>query len=310
MTLCRALVTAGWLGILAISYPIAVPAASPTIDFELLYRAAQLANQSYEGESEIIGQYPGVSAWVATPGDTQVQYVLIQNNERQVQVVAVRGTSNRVNWELDMDTRGVRDENTGILMHSGFRTAAEVIYNDVKPHLEPGYTTYLTGHSLGGAVAAILGTYLHDDRFDINGIYTFGQPKFTNEAGARAYADLPLLRVIYQNDTVTLLPDKTSNDGQEFAHTGAVINLFPGPYYAYGTAQQSLEVSQGAFGAVFSQVSVVDHEMRWYLRGLQDKLEGATEVSFSDRNSYIVRHRRGTPHGLEDPIETHYNFNN
>ena len=71
-------------------------------------------------------------------------------------------------------------------MHRGFRTAAEAIYGDVKPRLRPGYTTYLTGHSLGGAVAAILGTYLLDDEVKIGGILTFGQPKFTNRAGANA----------------------------------------------------------------------------------------------------------------------------
>ena len=285
-------------------------AKSPEFDFKLLYHAAQLANQAYNGKSEIIGKHPGRSAWVATPGSAEVQYILIRNDKRRVQAIAVRGSANHTNWDLDMDTRGVRDEKTGILMHRGFRIAAEAIYGDVKPRLKRGYTTYLTGHSLGGAVAAILGTYLLDDKFKLGGILTFGQPKFTNLAGAKAYEDLPLLRLIYQNDTVPLLPDRTKRSGQEFAHTGQVINLLSGPYYVYGTAEQGLQFSQGSFGKLFGQISVPDHSMKWYLKSLRDKLDGATEVSFKDRNKHIIRHRRGTG-GAErsKPVRRIYNFN-
>lgn len=290
--------------------PTAFAEKSKKFDFTLFYHAAQLANQAYDGKSEILGKHPGRSAWVATPGNAHVQYILLRNDKRRIQAIAVRGTANETNWDLDMDTRGVRDEKTGILMHRGFRTAAEAIYGDVKPRLKRGYTTYLTGHSLGGAVAAILGTYLLDDEFKLGGILTFGQPKFTNRAGAEAYRDLPLLRLIYQNDTVALLPDRTKKTGQEFVHTGEVINLLSGPYYIHGTAEQSLEFSGGSFGKLFGQISLPDHSMKWYLKSLRDKLDGATEVSFKDRNKYIIRHRRGTG-GAErsKPVKRIYNFN-
>jgi len=298
------------MAMVALSQSPAFAETSKKFDFTLLYHAAQLANQAYDGKSEIIGKHPGRSAWVATPGNARVQYILIRNDERRIQAIAVRGTANDTNWDLDMDTRGVKDKKTGILMHRGFRTAAEAIYGDVKPRLRPGYTTYLTGHSLGGAVAAILGTYLLDDEVKIGGILTFGQPKFTNRAGAEAYKDLPLLRLIYQNDTVALLPDRTKGRGQEFVHTGEVINLLSGPYYVYGTAEQSLEFSGGSFGKLFGQISLPDHSMKWYLKSLRDKLDGAKEVSFKDRNQYIIRHRRGTGGAQRSkPVKRTYNFN-
>jgi len=206
---------------------------TPKIDFKLIYQAALLSDQAYKGQSEIIGKYPGLSAWVATPGDTEVQYVLIINPKRKVQVIAVRGTANDVNWNLDMDTRGVRDQKAGILMHHGFRKAAEAIYHDVKPRLKRDYRTYLTGHSLGGAVAAILGTYMIDDGFRIAAIYTFGQPRFTNQAGAIAYRNLPLLRIVNQNDVVSAFPNESEGGKHVYAHTGAVINLLSGPYYVF-----------------------------------------------------------------------------
>ncbi len=288
-------------------HPMALAANAPEINFKLLYRAAQLANQAYDGKSEILGKYPGDAAWVATPGHDDVQYILLQNDKRKVQAIAVRGTANDTNWHVDMDTRAVEDQKAGILMHQGFRDAALAIYQSVKPRLKPGYTTYLTGHSLGGAVAAILGIYFTDDKIKVAGIYTFGQPKFTDVAGAEAYSKLPILRVIYQNDTVTLVPDSPAQGGQEYAHIGSAINLLSGPYYVYGTSQQALQFSQGSFAKLFGQISVTDHHINWYLENLRGKLNGVIEVSFQDRDKYIVRHHEGR--GTSEPTKYKNNFN-
>ena len=296
------------LGFAFISQPLASSAKSPNIDFDLLYRAAQIANLAYDGKSKILGELKGKSAWVATPGTTDVQYVIGYNHQRKIQAIAVRGTANDTNWTLDKDTHALKDQKSGILMHRGFRTAAAAIYRDVRPRLKPGYTTYLTGHSLGGAVAAILGIYLQDDGVKLGRIFTFGQPKFTNVAGAKAYQNLPLLRVIYQNDTVALLPDNDAQGDQVFAHIGPVINILSGPYYVYGTAQQTLQFSQGSFSKLLTQVSLPDHKMKWYLQGLRDKLKGAKQVSFKDRNKYIVRHKYGRGVDTVKP-KIKYNFN-
>ncbi len=296
------------LGCVLISHSISSLAKSPNIDFDLLYRAAQLANMAYDDKSKILGELKGKSVWVATPGTTDVQYGIGYNDQRKIQAIAVRGTANDANWALDKDTHSFRDQKAGILMHRGFRKAAQSIYMDVKPRLKRGYTTYLTGHSLGGAVAVILGIYLQDDGVKLGGIYTFGQPKFTNVAGAKAYEHLPLLRVIYQNDTVALLPDSDGQGNQVFAHIGPVINILSGPYYVYATAQQTLRFSQGSFGKWLTQASLPDHKMKWYLQGLRDKLNGAKEVRFKDRNKYIVRHKYGTGVETTRP-EKKYNFN-
>lgn len=282
--------------------------AAPKLDFKLIHQAAMIANQAYEGQSEILGQYPAKAAWVSTPGDTNVQYVLLENPKRKIQAIAVRGTVDEVNWDLDMDTRGVRDEKSGVLMHSGFRKAAAIIYKDVKPRLKRDYQIYLTGHSLGGAVAAIVGTYLVDDKYKVAGIITFGQPRFTNVAGAKTYQNLPLLRVINQNDVVSALPDKLKGGAQQYAHVGAVINLLSGPYYIYADAKQVVEISPGTLGRYFTQISVPDHYMRWYVRNLQGKLDGTVEVGMADRNKYIVRLKPGKAAASGPDTKVQYNF--
>ena len=277
-------------------------------DFALLYYAAQLANQAYDGKSELFGTLDGGTALVAVPGGTRVKYVLNFNHNRKLQVVAVRGTVNATNRELNRDTALVRDQKAGIDLHRGFRTAATTIYHDLKPKLRPGYTTYLVGHSLGGAVAAILGIYLSNDGLPIGQIVTFGQPKFTNLAGAITYRRLPLIRVIYQNDIVTLLPIRSPNSDQPLAHMGMALNLLSGPYYVLADVERSTKFSVRSFRRMLGQASIPDHRMRWYLQGLRDKLEIATPVRFADRNKFIVRHTMGT--GLDtEPTNRTFNFN-
>ncbi len=300
-------VGAALVGLAAMAGPVGAE-GTPKVDFKLIHQAALLANQAYEGESEIIGQYPGKAAWVGTPGDTNVQYVLIQNPARKIQVIAVRGTVDQINMDLDMDTRGVKDKKAGILMHSGFRKAAEVIYRDLRPRLKRDFETYLTGHSLGGAVAAILGTYLVDDKFKVAGIYTFGQPRFTNVAGARAYRNLPLLRVINQNDVVSALPNKVKDETQQYAHVGAVINLLSGPHYVYAGVEKVIEFSPGTLVRYITQISVPDHYIRWYVRNLEGKRDGAVEVSMADRDKYIVRLKPGKAQITGVKTKVKYNF--
>ena len=290
------------------SLPASVRAQSPKINFKLLYHVAQLANQAYEGKSEILGHLKAETAQSATPGTANVQYVLNFNHQRKIQVISVRGTIDNTNMQLDMDTYGVRDRKAGILIHRGFREASQQIYEDLKPRLNPGYTTYLTGHSLGGAVAAILGIYLTRDNLKLGQIVTFGQPKFTNLTGAKIYRNLPMLRLIYQNDAVAFWPDTFAKSSESYAHIGSVVNLLPGPYYIYGTADQGLRFSVGSLGRLFSQISLPDHKMKWYSQGLKDKLDRAQRINPKNRNKYIVRHKAGT--GIEtEPPKRKFNFN-
>jgi len=75
----------------------------------------------------------------------------------------------------------------------------------------------------------------------------------------------------------------------------------------YGTGQQALQFSQGSFAKLFGQISVTDHHIKWYLENLRGKLDGAIEVSFQDRDKYIVRHHEGR--GTGKPTKYQNNFN-
>jgi hypothetical protein len=278
--------------ILAIACLAALPAArAETPDFRLLYVAAQLANVSYGGNDAIMGKALAKQsrAYVSVPGDTEVKYFLGFNDARKVQVVGVRGTSNDVNWQLNRDRRGAPDPATGAILHAGFRRAADAIYADLKPRLKAGYRTYLVGHSLGGAVAAILGIYLQRDGWPVDRVITFGQPKFTDAAGAKAFAGLPLVRVVNQNDIVPLLPATISGGRDPFVHVGPAVVIFPGPNYAWIPADDAKGASAGALRRYLMQASIPDHAMRFYEENLRSKRSDARRIDLADRERYSVR---------------------
>ena len=59
------------------------------------------------------------------------------------------------------------DEDLDIYLHRGFRDAAHVLYEDIKRNYRLERTVYLTGHSLGGAIAQIIGLWLDNDEYNI-----------------------------------------------------------------------------------------------------------------------------------------------
>lgn len=278
--------------------------ASGEIDFEAVHYFAQRAANTYKSTAQIESADPG-TAWVATPGHDHVLYFIEHDPEQQVHTIAVRGTVDQTNWALDEDTRAIADEKAHILVHQGFDRVAKSIYGDLRQHLKPGTPVYLTGHSLGGAVAGLLAIYLHEDGYKVAGVVTFGQPKFTNEAGVASYGHIPWLRVVDQNDVVPMLPDTSQSGKVEFAHLGSELNILSGPYYTFLEPREATRRSLDQFADDLLVMSIPDHKIAWYLANIESKLKSAQRVSYKDRQKYVVRHKRGP----QETVKVKTNFN-
>jgi len=73
---------------------------------------------------------------------------------------------------------------TGVVLHHGFHEAMAIAYEDVRARITPllpGRKLWLTGHSLGGAVAVLTAFRLeHENAAEVQGIHVFGAPPVGN----------------------------------------------------------------------------------------------------------------------------------
>ena len=166
-------------------------------------------------------------------------FVAVSHSEKAI-AIAFRGTEHFK--QLVNEIRRILTEpktrfEAGGKVQRYFLDALEVVWNDLRQYVDekiknnPSYKVWVTGHSLGGALASLASTlimYEGKTSRDNLLLYTFGQPRVGNYYYARAHDDLvPLsFRVTHYRDVVVHLPT---------CHTGipgsACIALGGGPYH-------------------------------------------------------------------------------
>jgi len=136
-----------------------------------------------------------------------------------VAIAAFRGTQvpkpgsdpDRVHLLLDVmkDVRDIADFrlvkfDKGGAVHAGFLGALDVVWSELKGWLETavgGRPLWMTGHSLGGALAT-----LASDRLDgVRGLYTFGSPRVGDDAFA-AHFRVTTYRFVHHRDIMPRVP--------------------------------------------------------------------------------------------------------
>ncbi len=185
----------------------------------------------------------------------------IRNNEfsyhvkqdRGITILIFRGTDNVKNIGTDIDARPTYDSGLDVYFHRGFKDAATWIFNDIKDDYELEKTVYLTGHSLGGAIAQIIGLWLDNAGYNVQ-IYTFGSPKVTTTF----FGNKPNhYRVSLRNDPVPFVPP------YPFLHSGISINV------------ETLDWEEGgeANRGSFSEIDGRDHSISYYTRILKGHIK-------------------------------------
>lgn len=182
---------------------------------------------------------------------------VIQSKSGRVAILCYRGTEplNLINWMVNLDleperiayqigdgcptvhggfyrnTRATRYEVMSTLRHACDRRSVRVSSSDGAdlPMMEGELEAfYITGHSLGGAMAGLMAVMMRHERKyrevfadRLRAVYTFGQPMIGNPDFAEAcqsdeFLREKVIRYVYDNDMVPHLPPAVSGPFQHF----------------------------------------------------------------------------------------------
>jgi hypothetical protein len=192
---------------------------------------------------------------------------LVQSADGRVVILVYRGTApeSLITWLADLQidpeqiTIHFRGQVVSSSVHRGFyrnarATGLEVVAGlrralagqtvtvdaagQPRPLANPMEALYITGHSLGGALAALAALLLRSDEAHdpvlstLKGVVTFGQPMVGDPglarlAGQDAVLARTIVRYVYGHDAVPQFPPKASGAfahfGSEIRHTGPEI---------------------------------------------------------------------------------------
>ena len=142
--------------------------------------------------------------------DIDTQCYVMENDYNVV--VVFRGSDSWKDWagnvQIDFD-----EGPFGAKVHGGFQDALLPVANALTQYVNKGISEgkrlWITGHSLGGALASLYAAELVSLGIDVYGVYTYGSPKPGDTVFARTLAKRitgPYFRVENENDLVPDLP--------------------------------------------------------------------------------------------------------
>lgn len=174
--------------------------------------------------------YPAVG-WVADPAvfvasHAPINACLIGTNQADGIILAFRGTLPPTNlnippqvrdWLQDFDAKPVAAPNgfpLGVTVHEGFWNALDSVWQQIVPVLKarqaanPQAKLYVTGHSKGGAMAALAAARLYfQEKISAAGVYIYAPARAGNSAFVSTFpSQIPVVRYEHYLDVVPFLP--------------------------------------------------------------------------------------------------------
>ncbi|MEW6287654.1 MAG: lipase family protein [Chloroflexota bacterium] len=200
--------------------------------------------------------------------ETDTQAFLVSNDEYAV--LAFRGTEVTKTKDVITDARVFKISAIEGRVHKGFAEA----YRSVEPQILDGLKKvrglplYITGHSLGAALATIATQHLEGDpswRDEIAACYTFGSPRVGDAEFDREFKS-SIYRVVNTTDIVTIIPLLSMG----FIHIGDVRFLEPG----MGSIRRGIPILRRMFFFLMAAFRlfgplVGDHAIAEYRRKLE-----------------------------------------
>jgi len=196
-------------------------------------------------------------------GDQKDEVAFEVKQDSGITIIVIRGTANADNVQSDIDVRLVEDARTGIYLHKGFRDAAISIMQIIDTTMKTGravpsnqlqypleHTVHVTGHSLGGAVAQIIGMWLHKRGKNVQ-VFSYGSPKVSSQV---LDSQPTHWRVVRRSDPIPFTPP------WPYRHTGLFID------------SQDLDWGPDNDNGLISETDGLDHAIAKYVETLKEQL--------------------------------------
>lgn len=175
---------------------------------KLTWALSRIAYQEDHGMAEQQVRGLGLDGYVPFDAGASTQGFGCFDDERRF--LAFRGTQpDPVDWITDARFNPIQST-VGGSVHSGFEVALHEVWDDIVPFLaDTSRPAWITGHSLGAALAMLAAARHNHSGGTVAGVYTYGQPRTGLGNFATAY-DAALgevtLRFVNHIDLVTRVP--------------------------------------------------------------------------------------------------------
>ncbi|WP_394830180.1 lipase family protein [Pendulispora rubella] len=199
-----------------------------------------------------------------------------------VGVIAFRGTepANAINFLTDANCRMVDFLAMGHV-HGGFVRNVRAVWSELADDVQKAIddpseskrlkALYITGHSLGGAMAIVAAALIFGRpiyvkwRPLVRGIYTYGQPMVGDKEFAKTCSrfDKMVFRHVYGNDLVTRLPSVILGNFEHFGYEfhGGEDGWTPRSKLSQQVVSAAVSIPVGLAAWVFEQIPVL-HRVR------------------------------------------------
>jgi len=198
---------------------------------------------------------------------SDIQIGITINHDLKHFAIVFRGSESIKDWYYDLQIykHNLKDN---IWIHSGFYNQLHTdnihlcIIQKIKCILDshPDFKIYVTGHSLGGALATLFGYMLSFEFDNLITVVSFASPRIGNKPWKKSFESKPNLvhfRVSNNRDLITATP--TIN----YYHVGTDIQLFNDSFYInVGKTHSCFDYS------LFTHWSILDHTCDNYYKNL------------------------------------------
>jgi len=200
-------------------------------------------------------------------------YYEVDGDGNRRQDIFMRGTSATSDYLVDFAIGKEFDEETGQYFHRGFLHKANVIMEDLMPLLDQKAPTYISGHSLGGAVAAIVAWKLYHRGFIIGEVTSFGSPKFC----VNDKAPFNIVSIAHEKDPIPQLPPDgpTAVYRGHYCFTGEQLRIreIEGEGFTLRRLPSEKPIWRESAAVMTVKEGVEPHRMRTYQRALEEIIE-------------------------------------